>query len=62
MRNHDNDAPVQWATVACSGCVEATATTDDTGLAAFTLPEAAGPVVLTATHPDFNPQTLEVSQ
>ena len=59
--NHDNDAPIEGATVTCDGCAGAGGTTDAAGTVELTFVPGTAELVVTATQGDFNPQVLSVA-
>ncbi len=59
VRNHDNDAVVEGATVRCGSCEDSEAETSSDGIAVIALTTDQTSAVLSVTHSDFNPQQFE---
>jgi hypothetical protein len=61
VRNHDNDAPIMGASVACAaGCAGEPPATDVNGAAVLKLDGEPAELELSATHPSFNVGRLKV--
>lgn len=56
VRNHDNDGPIEGAAVSCDYCSDVLAETNSEGIAVLSLAGDETAAVVSATHPDFNPQ------
>jgi hypothetical protein len=60
-KNHDNEVPLSGVTVTCGDCSEGSLVSGEDGGVLFSVGSAKPETQITATHPEFNPQTMTVT-